>query len=74
MGGEEMAMENKNLRKVLEEEKKILAEQTEKWKARISRLEDMQKGEKCCCEFGETRKTLGELEGRFVGLEHTAKM
>jgi len=38
-----LQIENKNIKKMLEEEKKILVEQTERWRARIGRLEDYQK-------------------------------
>lgn len=36
-------MENKNAKKMLEEEKNIMNEMTEKWKSRIIRLEDLHK-------------------------------
>ena len=43
---EQLEIENKNGKKMLEEEKNIMSEMMEKWKSRIIRLEDLQKTER----------------------------
>lgn len=43
---EQLEMENKKGRKMLEEEKSMTNEMMEKWKSRIIRLEDLHKSER----------------------------
>lgn len=46
MNLEQLEVENRNLKKMLDEEKKILVEQTDKWRARMNKLEEHQKCDK----------------------------
>lgn len=59
---------------MLEEEKKILAEQTAKWKVRISRLEDYQKADRNLNQYYETKTILDDLEDRYTHLQQESKL
>ena len=43
---EELTLENKNLKALLEEEKSLMMEQTEKWMGKLSKLEEAKAVEK----------------------------
>ena len=58
---QDLEIENKNMKKLLEQERSILNEQTEKWNMRLSNLEAKSKGDP---EYPDAKFVISELEER----------
>ena len=57
----ELENSNKNLKKMLEEEKLVMAEQTQKWNDRLSALEKKTKTDRCLTEYYEAKAAFSEF-------------